>query len=115
MLVRTEAVHFSHPTFPTSPLKLLTQTGSHRLVDAGNPPHRHTACAAAHRACPYHCLVALEAGPSSRRKALIPETKNATVVLAKDSVPSVTITRSDICSCVCMAVRLDKVAAISTS
>src|SRR3954451_15578265 len=81
MLVRTEAVHFSHPTFPTSPLKLLTQTGSHRLVDAGNPPHRHTACAAAHRACPYHCLVALEAGPSSRRKALIPETKNATVVL----------------------------------
>src|SRR4051794_39241218 len=28
MLVRTEAVHFSHPTFPTSPLKLLTQTGS---------------------------------------------------------------------------------------
>src|SRR3954451_14758162 len=81
MLVRTEAVHFSHPTFPTSPLKLLTQTGSHRLVDAGNPPHRHTACAAAHRACPYHCLVALEAGSSGRRKALSPETKNATVVL----------------------------------
>src|SRR3954468_20588698 len=57
------------------------RTSPHQLVDAGNPPHRHTACAAAHRACPYHCLVALEAVRSSRRKALIPETKNATVVL----------------------------------
>src|SRR3954465_4031804 len=59
-----------------------SRTSPHRLVDAGNPSHCHAACAAAYRACPHHCLVALAASPSSCRKTLSPETQNATVVLA---------------------------------
>src|SRR4051795_432594 len=58
-----------------------SRTSPHRLVNPGNPPHRHAACATAHQSCPYHCLVALAAGSSGRRKALASEMENATVVL----------------------------------
>jgi len=51
------------------------------LVDPGNPSHRHAPCATAHPARLHHCLVALAAGASGRRKAFTSETENATVVL----------------------------------
>ena len=57
------------------------------LVGPGNPPHRHPPCPKTDQSRQHHCMVSLATCASSRRSESAHQSKYATVMLARLSVP----------------------------